>query len=223
MTLAHAAGDSHALSIGQVIAKLHGEFPDLTASKLRYLETEGIISPARTPSGYRKFSMRDVERLRVGLAMQRDVGISWERIRAQLDAQSDEELADAVPARLRPATQGYSRAQLLSEAAARPKLLDEAISIGLLDARERYRQQDLEVLQVLVALESHGLEPRHVRVVQQHAERDAQLVRAAIAPLLGKQDALSRSRAAERAGELRARVDDLRRALLTDAIARLLA
>ncbi len=223
MALARSAGELSTLSIGQVIAKLHGEFPELSASKLRYLEVEGIVMPSRTESGYRKFSARDVERLRFGLTMQRDVGISWERIRAQLDAQDDEALAQAVPTRIRPATQGYSRAQLLSEAAARPKLLDEAIAIGLLEARERYRAQDLEVLQVLVALESHGLEPRHLRVVKQHAERDAQLVRAAIGPLLGKQDALSRSRAGERAHELRARVDDLRRVLLSDVIARMLA
>ena len=60
------------LSIGEVLSKLRGDFPDVTISKIRFLETEGLIEPARTPSGYRKFTNVDVERLRYVLGAQRD-------------------------------------------------------------------------------------------------------------------------------------------------------
>ena len=60
------------LSIGEVLSKLRGEFPDVTISKIRFLETEGLLEPARTPSGYRKFTTNDLERLRYVLAAQRD-------------------------------------------------------------------------------------------------------------------------------------------------------
>ena len=62
------------LSIGEVLGKLRGEFPDVTISKIRFLESEGLIEPQRTPSGYRKFSHHDVERLRYVLGAQREIG-----------------------------------------------------------------------------------------------------------------------------------------------------
>lgn len=73
------------LSIGQVLARLTPEFSDLTASKLRYLEVQGIVNPSRTDSGYRKFSTSDVERLRLGLTLQRDHYLPLSVIREQLD------------------------------------------------------------------------------------------------------------------------------------------
>ena len=78
MAAAAAAGGAAAsptrslLSIGQVLSKLSAEFPGLTSSKLRFLEVQGIVSPQRTSSGYRKFSAADVERLRLALTLQRD-------------------------------------------------------------------------------------------------------------------------------------------------------
>ena len=73
------------LSIGQVLARLTPEFPELTSSKLRFLEVQGIVSPSRTESGYRKFSQADIERLRLGLTLQRDHYLPLSIIREQLD------------------------------------------------------------------------------------------------------------------------------------------
>ncbi len=73
------------LSIGQVLARLTPEVPDLTSSKLRFLEVQGIVTPSRTESGYRKFSQGDIERLRIGLTLQRDHYLPLSVIRELLD------------------------------------------------------------------------------------------------------------------------------------------
>src|SRR5690606_5444082 len=88
------------LSIGQVLARLTPEFPDLTSSKLRLLEVQGIVSPSRTESGYRKFSQSDIDRLRLGLTLQRDHYLPLSVSREQLDeaqASSDGGLSIAPP------------------------------------------------------------------------------------------------------------------------------
>jgi DNA-binding transcriptional MerR regulator len=81
---AGAAASPALLSIGQVLARLTPEFPDLSSSKLRFLEERGLITPARTASGYRKFSPSDLERLRIILAMQRDHYLPLKVIKAYL-------------------------------------------------------------------------------------------------------------------------------------------
>ena len=74
------------LSIGEVLSKLRGDFPDITISKIRFLESEGLIEPQRTPSGYRKFTSNDLERLRYVLLAQRDQYLPLRVIKENLDA-----------------------------------------------------------------------------------------------------------------------------------------
>ena len=83
------------LSIGEVLSKLRGEFSDITISKIRFLESEGLIEPQRTPSGYRKFTNVDLERLRYVLAAQRDQYLPLRGIKENLDAM-DRGLTPAV-------------------------------------------------------------------------------------------------------------------------------
>ncbi|MGA7690578.1 MAG: MerR family transcriptional regulator, partial [Jiangellales bacterium] len=80
------SGRSGTLSIGQVLAGLREDFPDVTISKIRFLETEGLVEPERAPSGYRRFTPTDVERLRYVLAAQRDHYLPLKVIREHLDA-----------------------------------------------------------------------------------------------------------------------------------------
>lgn len=210
------------LSIGQVLAKLQGEFPGLTSSKLRFLEVQGIVSPQRTESGYRKFSAADVGRLRTALELQRDHYLPLSVIRDHLDERDASGETGTLPASIHAGSRTYTRAELLEESAAAPQLLNDAVSLGLLAPAESYDQRAVDLLRALVALERHGIDPRHVRALRQSADRDVALVEAALAPLLRRGDARSGARANEIAPQLAARLDDVRRIFVREGLERIL-
>ena len=219
-----AGASGGALSIGQVLARLSPEFPALTASKLRFLEVQGLVTPRRTESGYRKFTPDDIERLRLVLTLQRDHYMPHSRIReylADLDAGRDPSSPAGVPPSIAPAPRRYRRAELLAAAGAGPQLLNDAISTGLIAASETYTDQVLGVLRALVALERHGIEPRHMRTLRQSAEREVALIESALAPLLRRTDASSRGRAGELAPEIAARIGEVRAHFVRAALDRL--
>lgn len=209
------------LSIGQVLARLTPEFPLLTSSKLRFLEVQGIVSPLRTESGYRKFSPADVQRLRTALTLQRDHYLPLARIREHLDEHGAGE-SDLVPPRsIVAGPRRYRRAELLAAAGADAALLDAAVSGGLIAASDSYDERTLALLRALVALDAHGIQPRHVRGLRQAAEREVALVESALAPLLRRTDAASRGRANELAPELVRRLDEVHAAFVAAALDRL--
>lgn len=210
-----------ALSIGQVLARLSPEFPALSASKLRFLEVQGIVTPVRTESGYRKFSQADVERLRTALTIQRDFGIPLARIREYLEEHADSDAPVAPPSIVQTARR-YRRDELIATAGASTGLLNDAVSAGLITPAETYDERTLGLLRSLVALEAHGIQPRHVRGVRQTAEREVALIESAIAPLLRRSDAASRARANELAPELAKRIDDIRDTFVRAALDRIM-
>ncbi|GAB3273395.1 transcriptional regulator FtsR [Microbacterium lacusdiani] len=213
------------LSIGQVLAKLTPEFPALTSSKLRFLEVQGIVTPQRTASGYRKFSPADLDRLRLALTLQRDHYLPLMVIREYLDdvdAGRSPATPQVPPPSIHPAVRRRTRQELLSAAGASPQLLNDAVSTGLLKAADSYDDQALALLRALVALDRHGIEPRHVRGMRQSAEREVALVESALSALLRRTDAASRAKASELAPELAARLDEVRSLLVKDALGRLL-
>ncbi len=211
------------LSIGQVLARLTPEFPDLTSSKLRFLEVQGIVTPSRTESGYRKFSAADIERLRVGLTLQRDHYLPLSVIREQLDAAGSEASSIVAPPSIAPAPRRYRRDELLAAAGAGPQILNDAISTGVITAQETYPEATVVLLRGLVALDRHGIEPRHLRSLRQGAEREVALIESALTPMLRRTDAASRARASELAPELAGKIDEVRALFVKDAIARLLS
>ena len=213
------------LSIGQVLARLTPEFPELTASKLRFLEVQGIVTPSRTESGYRKFSQADIERLRLGLTLQRDHYLPLSVIREQLDeAEANGESAALVPPpSITPTPRRYRRSELLSAAGAGPQLLNDAISTGVIVAQESYPESTVTLLRGLVALDRHGIEPRHLRSLRQGAEREVALIESALSSLLRRTDAASRAKASDMAPNLASKIDEVRSLFVKDAIARLLS
>ncbi|UWF76792.1 MULTISPECIES: transcriptional regulator FtsR [Microbacterium] len=213
------------LSIGQVLARLTPEFPQLTSSKLRFLEVQGIVTPSRTESGYRKFSPSDVERLRTALILQRDHYLPLSVIREQLDEAEARGTAwsDVVPRSIAPAARRYRRDELLSATGAAPQLLNEAVTAGLIPAAETYPEQAATLLRELVALGRHGIEPRHLRALRQSAEREVALIESALSSLLRRTDAASRGRAGELAPELAARIGEVRALLVKQALARVVS
>ena len=213
------------LSIGQVLARLTPDFPALTSSKLRFLEVQGIITPTRTDSGYRKFSAADLERLRLALTLQRDHYLPLSVIRdylADVDAGREPASPSSVPS-IVPAPRRYRRDELLSAAGAAPQLLNDAISTGVIVGADSYTEQTVTLLRALVALDRHGIEPRHMRSLRQSAEREATLIESALSALLRRTDTASRARANELAPELAKRLDEVRAIFVRGAIDRLLS
>lgn len=213
------------LSIGQVLARLTPEFPDLSSSKLRFLEVQGIVTPSRTESGYRKFSQADIERLRLGLTLQRDHYLPLSVIREQLDEAdaAGETAAIVPPPSIAPAPRRYRREELLAAAGAGPQLLNDAISTGVMSAQETYAEASVTLLRSLVGLDRHGIEPRHLRSLRQGAEREVALVESALSALLRRTDAASRAKASEMAPELAGKIDEVRDLFIKDALTRLLS
>lgn len=219
-------GGPSLLSIGQVLAKLNPEFPDLTPSKLRFLEERQLVAPARTESGYRKFSAADMERLRFVLTMQRDHYLPLKVIRGyltELDAGRSPELpggALAAPSMLS-TERKLSRDELVREAGANSMLLGDAVTASLIVPADLFGEDALAVLKSLVELQRSGIEPRHLRGFRAAAERELGLIENALMPVARRKDASSRARAAEMAREIAGQLEIVRSSLIRSALTRL--
>lgn len=213
------------LSIGQVLAKFNPEFPDLSPSKLRFLEDRQLICPARTESGYRKFSPEDLDRLRFVLTLQRDHYLPLKVIRGYLDdmdAGRQPELPGVVqsPSMLS-GERRYSREELIREAGANAMLLQDAVSASLIVPADVFGDDVVAVLRSLVELQRCGIEPRHLRGFRAAAERELGLIENALMPVSRRKDASSRARAAEMAREIADQLEIVRSSLIRSALSRL--
>jgi DNA-binding transcriptional MerR regulator len=214
------------LGIGEVLAQLHAEFPDVSVSKIRFLEAEGLIQPARSPSGYRKFAPADVDRLRYILTAQRDQYLPLRVIKDQLEA-DDEDTGPVRPHRYpvlaggpgAPATP-LSRRELLNATGLDETRLAELEDFGLVRRSGRHYDQDaLDAARAIVALDHYGVQARHLRVLRAAAERETALIEQVIAPLLQQRSPGARERAGQTAREIAAVVLQLHTALIEAALA----
>ena len=192
------------MSIGEVLARLRPEFPDITISKLRFLEAEGLVEPLRAPSGYRKYTARHLDQLRFVLAAQRDRYLPLRVIRDQLAAQERGERVLGLPpvpaTRPAPAPSQISeppapRTELGEARLTRAQLsersgLDEA---GIVDLEQYgllapgsggfYGSEALTIARIAARLGEFGLEGRHLRPYRTTADREVGLL-AQLAPVL---------------------------------------
>jgi DNA-binding transcriptional MerR regulator len=176
--------------IGEVIAQLRAEFPDISVSKIRFLEAEGLIQPARSPSGYRKFGPADVDRLRYILTAQRDLYLPLRVIKDQLE--SDQ-----------PAAGPMSRRELLDVTGIDERDLADLEEFGLVRRSGRqYPPEAVEAIQAIMALGRYGVQPRHLRVLRASVERETALIEQVVAPVLRQRSAGARERAAASAREI---------------------
>lgn len=202
------------LSIGEVLGKLRGDFPDVTISKIRFLESEGLIEPQRTPSGYRKFTTTDLERLRYVLLAQRDQYLPLKVIKENLDA-LDRGLQPAsnpgsaptprlatIDGSLAPSAfieqteMRLSREELLANSGITEEQLVELESYGLIQIKGRHYDGDaLTVAKVVAEIASFGIEGRHLRAFKTAADREVGLVEQVITPLLRQKNPESKARA----------------------------
>ena len=224
---ARTSGTHNLLSIGQVLARLRPEFPELSPSKLRFLEERQLICPARTESGYRKFAQSDLDRLRFVLTMQRDHYLPLKVIRGyldELDSGRQPELPGAatgpVPTIL-VTERRLQREELIREAGATPQLLNDAVSASLILPAERYSEETVAVLKSLVELQRSGIEPRHLRGFRASAERELGLIESALIPVARRKNASSRAQASELAREIAGQLEVVRSSLIRSALTRL--
>lgn len=172
--------------IGSVVSELADEFPDLTASKIRYLEAEGLIEPMRTARGSRRYADVDVDRLRRILRLQRDEFLPLSVIAERLD--SPDAPADrgtgAVPAtRLRtPRPRRMSSAEVAQRGGVDAATLEELVAHGLVGDMD---SGAVEICRLVVRLREYGIEPRHLRSFRVAADREIGLVQQALAPHRG--------------------------------------
>jgi DNA-binding transcriptional MerR regulator len=211
------------LGISEVLAQLRAEFPDISVSKIRFLETEGLIEPARAPSGFRRFDATDVERLRYILTAQRDQYLPLRVIKERLSCDEQPEPVDAGPARAdwrgdRPSQ--LTRRELLEQAGITDPQLTELEAFGLLRRVGRlYPEDALEIARTAAALAAYGVEARHLRAIRAAVERETTLIEHVVAPILKQRGAGARDLAEQTAGELAGLAIRLHRALIGGALA----
>lgn len=226
------------MSIGTVLNALREEFPEVTISKIRFLESEGLIEPQRTPSGYRKFCPQDVERLGHVLRMQRDHYLPLKVIREYLEAlergedvrlpsvgrQRDigggERLSDLLGESEEPTAARIGRSELLAGAVIDEEQLAEWESYGLVVPLSdgSYDAEVLTVATLVVELGRFGIEPRHLRVMRAAADREAGLVDQVVAPLRLHRNPQTRAHAEDRTRELAGLTVKLHAALVRSAL-----
>ena len=193
--------------IGEVIAQLRAEFPDISVSKIRFLETEGLIQPARSSSGYRKFGPADVDRLRYILTAQRDLYLPLRVITDQLE--SDQ-----------PAAGPMSRREVLDATGIDERELAELEEFGLVRRSGRqYPPEAVEAVQAIMALGRYGVQPRHLRVLRASVERETALIEQVVAPVLRQRSPGARERAAMSAREIASLVLAVHAALIEMTLA----
>ena len=216
-------------SIGSVLTQLRADFPDVTISKIRFLESEGLVRPERTAAGYRQFSVADVARLRYVLAAQRDHYLPLKVIKEHLDAMDRGEhggAADGPKSRPPRALVGIAGAadpampeevaatdpvrmtqeELLSSAGIGPATLAELEQFGLIRPGPAgfYDTDAVLVAQTVRAMTDFGLEPRHLRAFRASADREVGLLAQIVTPMTLQRDPDARARADEVVLELAA-------------------
>ncbi|MBO0839627.1 MAG: MerR family transcriptional regulator [Sciscionella sp.] len=212
------------LSIGVVLDQLRAEFPDVTISKIRFLESEGLVSPARTASGYRQFAEPDVQRLRFVLAAQRDHYLPLKVIKEQLDAVDNGDIPRIGPLvgapRALVSVDGLPQPDDF-DAAALPRLTKEdLLAKSDIDARTLaeleqyglvrtgpagfYDTDAVLVARTCKAMTEFGIEPRHLRAFRASADREVGLLEQIVTPMSRQRDPDARGRAAEAVRELAA-------------------
>lgn len=215
-------GSGGSMSIGEVLGHLRPDFPDISISKIRFLESEGLVQPGRAPSGYRKFSYADLDQLRYVLTAQRDHYLPLKVIKEHLDAISrglePPAAAGEAPRAPRqmhavPAEQEsgaapdirMSRTELLANSGLSAEQLTELEGFGLLAPRpgtEYFDSDALAVASTIAELAEFGLEPRHLRAFKTAADREVGLIDQVISPVAQQRDQDAKSRAEEMTNEL---------------------
>ncbi len=214
------------LTIGAVCKLLQAEFADVSISKIRYLEDQKLISPRRTPGGYRLYSPADVSRLRTILRLQRDEFLPLRVIRQELAAgRSSEDSVDAAAERPRmtslttETSPAYSLDDILDYTGVDERLVQELEDFGVIRGSgrqgvRRYDELEREIVRAVGELKRYGVAPRNLRVFRTSADREAALLEQILGPALRSRNRERRSEAVDALENLAAVVSHLKHLLL---------
>ena len=227
------AGTRNYQSIGEVLVSVKTEFPDITISKIRFLEAEGLIEPERTPSGYRKFYVQDVDRLKSILRMQRDEYLPLKVIKERLakqdagpeadlalgdgeeqaDASITEEIAEA-PTGLQMSLEEMSTATGIER-----DRIKELESLAIVcshgpEGAKYYDGDDFVILSIVKDFFRYGIEPRHLTMYKHFADRESSFFDQIVAPTLRQRNPDARRTAAQTLAELSSTSRKFKQALL---------
>ncbi len=200
-----------AVTIGAVCKALHQEFPDISISKIRYLEDQKLLAPRRTQGGYRLYTQNDIQRLRTILRLQRDEFLPLRVIRQELaGGRSEREVTAPGDGRsLRRATVTardpgalYSLDDVVEETGADPKLVSELVDFGVIRGESRggaryFDETEREIVRAVSELARYGVGGRNLRVFRSSADREAQLLQSILAPALRSRNPERRKEAIE--------------------------
>jgi DNA-binding transcriptional MerR regulator len=208
------------LGIGEVLARLQAEFPDISISKIRFLESEGLIEPVRSPSKYRKFDESDVERLRYILTAQRDEYLPLRVIKERLLPPPPDPGAGPSADGAGGGTRPLSRRELIAAAGIDEKQLAELETFGLVRRVGRaYGRDALQVASAAAVLGRYGVEARHLRAVRAAVEREISFIEQVVAPTLRQRNPEAKEQAGRTAREIARVTMRLHEALIEAALA----
>lgn len=223
------------MSIGEVITTLRPEFSDLTVSKVRFLESQGLIEPHRSPSGYRMFSPDDVRRIEYILREQRDHFLPLKVIKSKLTAWEQGEEAPVLvesgpPPESYFAASGVSMNEqdLSRSSGLSRRQISDLVEQGVLDPVElpggevAFRDDDLIIARAASRLLAHGLEGRHLRTLRLAADRESDLLNQLVGPLLRHRNPDNRRRAAEILADCAQAGSQLQEAIVRSRLKRML-
>ncbi len=219
-----------ALTIGAVVKQLGREFPEISISKIRYLEDQKLLSPRRTPGGYRLYGAADVDRLRTILRLQRDEFLPLRVIRQELAAgRADADAPQTDTPEPRPARRGsfalrgpgsvYRLDEVLEDTGADPGLVKELEDYGVIkgerrDGEAHYDDTEREIVRAVTELKRFGVGGRNLRVFRTSADREAALLEQILAPALRSRNPERRKEAVEALENLAAIASHLKHLLL---------
>ncbi len=225
------------LSIGEVLDTVREEFPDISISKIRFLESEGLIQPSRTDSGYRMFYDQDVSRLRFILQLQRDHFLPLRVIRERLAEYDSNGGMMPVPAP-KPAQQeatpkaalkdlqgaSLTKAELAKTSGLTDTQLSELEDYGLIAAGESgsYDENALLVAKAAKRFYEYGVQARHLKMYRQIADREAAFFEQIISPVEMRKDPTGRAEATRNLGELASLGQQMKDAALRSSLRQLM-
>jgi DNA-binding transcriptional MerR regulator len=236
------AAPRKSLTIGAVCKQLSQEFPDISISKIRYLEDQKLLSPRRTAGGYRLYAQTDVSRLRTILRLQRDEFLPLRVIRQELAAGRSEDEPPGAPTPAQEARPGaalrrltfslrdhgalYSLSDVVEETGAEPRLVTELEDYGIVRGEVRsgtryYDETEREIVRAVTELSRYGVAGRNLRVFKTSAEREAALLQQILAPALRSRNPERHKEAVEALENLAAVASHLKHLLLVRDLRRI--